>query len=146
MSDPVTVIPSEFPQGVVIASNRFLEVGDFVSSPSGEYRAGLNEEGNLILEDTSFNVIWSAGITGGHRAYMQSDGNLIVRNRDRRALWTSKTYDRDGAVLVVDDGGQIAVMDGQTPVWLDGVPRGTYKGPSSANLDFPVRGIFYYPW
>ena len=100
----------------------------------------------MVLQDRSSNNIWTAGTSGGYRVYMQSDGNVIVRDRSNRALWTSRTYNNRGATLVVDDGGRIAVMKDGTPMWLDGIPRGTYTGPSSSDLTFPTRGIFYYPW
>jgi hypothetical protein len=33
-----------------------------------------------------------------------------------------------------------------TILWMDGVPRQIYRGPSSPDLKFPVRGMFYYAW
>lgn len=144
--DPDGLSPNDIPQGVVLASNRFLDRGDFVASPSGDYLVGLDQSGNFILEDKSFNIIWSTKTQGADRVYLQSDGNLIVRNANRQALWTSRTYGNDGAVLVVDDSGRIAVMHGSNTVWLQGIPRGTYTGPPAYDLTFPTRGIFYYPW
>jgi hypothetical protein len=47
---------------------------------------------------------------------------------------------------VVDDGGFAAVIQGDIPLWLEGIPRGTYTGQSSQNLAFPIRAAFYYPW
>jgi hypothetical protein len=87
-----------------------------------------------------------AGVSGGYRCYMQSDGNVIVRDGDNKAKWTSHTSLNAGAHLAVDDGGRIAVISGMTPLWLDGVPRGQYKGASSNGLLFPGRGLLYYPW
>lgn len=77
--------------------------------------------------------------------FLQSDGNVIVRRSNNQAIWTSQTYDHAGAHLVVDDGGRIAVTEGSYAIWLNGIPRGKYVGPPAANLEFPVRGIFYYP-
>jgi hypothetical protein len=77
---------------------------------------------------------------------MQSDGNLIVKDVENRIKWTSHTSYSAGAHLAVNDGGGIAVISGTNPVWLDGIPCGQYKGPSSNDLSFPIRGLFYYPW
>jgi hypothetical protein len=77
--------------------------------------------------------------------FVQSDGNVIVRRSNNQAIWTSQTYDHAGAQLVVDDGGRIAVAEGNLAIWLEGIPRGTYTGRPSMNLEFPVRGMFYYP-
>jgi hypothetical protein len=77
--------------------------------------------------------------------FVQSDGNAILRGTDNKAVWSSKTYGHPGAELVVDDGGRIAVTVGTLAIWLDGIPRGIYTGRPNANLQFPVRGMFYYP-
>ena len=78
---------------------------------------------------------------------MQNDGNLIIRDFDNKSLWTTHTSGNDGASFVITDGGQVAVVYGNTPVWLHGVPRGTYRRPpASENLQYPIRGAFYYPW
>ena len=107
---------------------------------------GLDSRGVLVLQDKDFNTIWACEVGGGDRVFMQTDGNLIIRNRDGRALWVSETSGNDGSILVVDDAGRVAVMNDETPIWLSGIPRGRYTGPSSTDLSFPARGIFYYPW
>lgn len=108
---------------------------------------GLSNNGDLILQDRYSNTIWAAGATNGFRCYMQDDGNLIVRDDQYRAQWTAHTSGNNGARLVVDDSGRIAVIHGVTPLWIQGIPRGTYKRPSRTNdLQFPIRGAFYYPW
>jgi hypothetical protein len=132
---------------VVLDSGNFFERNSFVSSPSGAYRAGLTNSGDFVLQDGGFNTIWSAGISGGHRCFMQTDGNLIVRDSSNSALWDSRTSNNHGARLIVDDGGRIAVEHGSTPLWMSGLPRGLYQRPAaSEDLQFPVRGAFYYPW
>jgi hypothetical protein len=135
-----------FPEAVVLSSNQHLSRNQFVFSPSGAYKVGLTNGGDLVLQDSDSRSIWTAGVSGGYRCYMQSDGNLIIRDADNKAKWTSNTYNNAGARLAVDDGGRIAVILGTTSLWLHGVPRGQYNGPSSSDLLFPVRGVFYYPW
>eukprot|EP00934_Nitzschia_sp_Nitz4_P008058 Nitzschia sp. Nitz4//scaffold50_size126154//27074//29534//NITZ4_003673-RA/size126154-processed-gene-0.32-mRNA-1//1//CDS//3329553662//8048//frame0 len=137
----------EFPYAVAIASNNRLEKGEFVSSPSNAYKVGLTNSGSLVLQDSSGSTIWSSETDGeGHRAYVQGDGNMIIRKSNNKAVWTSETYDHAGAQLIVDDAGRIAVAEGYDAVWLDGLPRGSYNGPPSASLEFPIRAMFYYPW
>ena len=90
-------------------------------------------------------IVWSAGTAlNGYRLYVQSDGNVIVRTSSKQAIWTSKTYGHAGAQLVVDDGGRLAVAEGDLAIWIQGIPRGTYSGRPATNLQFPIRGIFYY--
>ena len=77
---------------------------------------------------------------------MQSDGNAIVRSQGGSALWRTKTDGNRGARMVVDDGGQIAIVHTENHrVWLDGIPR-QYSVPSRRVLEYPLRGMFYYPW
>ena len=77
---------------------------------------------------------------------MQNDGNLILRGANNKSKWTTHTRQNPGSRFIVADGGRVAVVHGTTPLWMDGVPRGKYTGPSSENLKFPCRGAFYYPW
>jgi hypothetical protein len=145
--DPRIGVRTTFPQSVVLSSNQKLERGEFVLSPNGKFKVGLTSDGDLVLQEDSSRTIWNAKVSGGYRCYMQRDGNVVVRqSSNNKVLWSSHTYNNPDAVLVVDDGGRIAVMHGITPLWSDGIPRGVYNGPSSSDLSFPVRGVFYYPW
>lgn len=136
------------PQAVVLEENQYLQPGDFVISPSGEFSVGLDRSGNFLLKDKTSRLIWSANTSRATRVFMQSDGNLIVKDSRNQALWSSRTYGNKGATLVVDDGGRIAIVKESTAVWFAGVPRCDVLESSSSNssLSFPVRGIFYYPW
>jgi hypothetical protein len=132
---------------VVLWPNDFLERNQFVKSPSGRYRVGLTPSGHFVLQDSSFTIIWSAGISGGERCFMQADGNLVIRGIDNSPLWDTCTTNNDGARLIVDNGGRIGVVHGSTPLWMNGLPRGIYQTPdASEDLQFPIRGAFYYAW
>jgi len=125
-----------------------LERGEFVSSPSGAYKAGVTNGGNFVLQDRDSRTIFESGTNNGYRLYMQSDGNLILRSQSGSARWVSRTYNNRGASFVLDDGGQISIVSAihGAVVWLDGVPRGSYNGAPNSDVTYPIRGIFYYPW
>ena len=147
---PAPPAPQTYPESVVLNPGASFSRGDahFLSSPSKAYKVGLSNKGDFVLQYSSGKGIWSAGILNGENCFMQSDGNLLVRDEAHKVLWTSHTGIK-GARLVVDDAGQLSVMKGKTPIWMAGVPRGTYqKPPASENLPFPrsTRGAFYYPW
>jgi hypothetical protein len=144
--EPPVGVRTSFPESIVLSSNQKLERGEFVSSPNGKFKVGLTSAGDLVLQDDRSRTIWNAEVSNGFRCYMQRDGNVIVRKSNDKPLWTSHTYNNPGARLVVSDGGRIAIIHGNTPLWSDGIPRGVYNGPSSSDLSFPVRGVFYYPW
>ena len=160
-SSPPT-LPSPNPsqsgsKSVVVRSNQFLERGEFYSSPSGRYKVGLtSDDGQLVLikvgdrnggADETTTVVWSSGVSGGVKCFVQADGNVIVRDSNQNAKWSTETHGNPGAELVVTDQGQIALVDQSTDtaIWLQGVPRTTYQGPSSDDMTFPIRGAFYYP-
>jgi hypothetical protein len=139
--------PSDFDRVVVLKSNSRLNRGDYVESPSGDYKVGLTSGGNFVLRDKNSETIWSSGTDDGYRLYMQGDGNLILRTSSGSSRWKSNTYNNKGARFYLDDGGQMTVVSSKhgEAVWLDGVPRGKYTRPSSEDLTYPLRGTFYYP-
>jgi hypothetical protein len=139
--------PSDFDRVVVLKSDSRLDRGDYVESPSGDYKVGLTNGGNLVLQDKNSKIIWSSGTNDGYRLFMQSDGNLILRTSSGSSRWMSGSHNNRGAQFVLDDGGQISVVSAihKATVWLDGVPRGSYTRASSADLTYPLRGTFYYP-
>jgi Glycosyl hydrolase family 99 len=135
------------PSSIVLNSNSYMEPGAYVYSPNRQYKSGLSETGNFVLTDKLGNILWSTETGGGVRLFLQSDGNLVLKDTSKQTVWKSQTHANEGAVLVVDDAGMISIVSNAgTKVWLNGIPRGSYNGPSSADLTFPTRGIFYYPW
>ncbi|KAG7336968.1 D-mannose binding lectin [Nitzschia inconspicua] len=139
------------PESVVLYPNEFLERGEFRASPGKKFRAGLSATGDFVLQDLQINpdksplLIWSAGTTGGTSLIMQTDGNLIVRDANRQGVWSTKTQNNPTAKLFIDDSGQIALKDGSNRLWLGGLPRDYYNHSKPTDLEFPIRGTFYYP-
>jgi hypothetical protein len=136
----------DFKESVVLNPRQSLLKDRFFSSPSGNYKVGLNAVGNLVFQDSVERTIWDAKVSGGVEAYMQPDGNFVVRDSSQQLIWTTHTSGNSGARLVIDDGGRLSVVLGSTLIWMEGIPRGKYSGPPSADLLFPLRGLFYYPW
>lgn len=137
-----------FAEKVVLNSLEKLPRGEFVLSPDERYQIGLNDVGDLVLQDLSDQTtIWSANVEECAAATMQKDGNFVLRDGNNKLIWTTHTSKNPGARLVIDDGGRLSIMVGRTPIWMEGIPRGVYNGRSSSpSLQFPLRGIFYYPW
>jgi len=100
------------------------------------------DESSSILKTKT---IWNAGVQGGVEVYLQTDGNLVIKNSNGK-VWSSGTHKHNNATLIVDDGGRIGVRFMESLIWMQGKPQGTYRGPSSEDLSFPVRGVFYYAW
>lgn len=99
----------------VLAGGGRIELypGQFVCSPSGTYRFGMDSTGDLGLWKNG-NKKWSAGTGGGdggsdNYAKLREDGTLIVRNSEQ-VLWLSNTSSSSGSsyqgstIEVHDDG------------------------------------------
>eukprot|EP00536_Pseudo-nitzschia_multiseries_P011868 jgi/Psemu1/30342/gm1.30342_g len=138
---------------VILKSNgRLLERDHFVSSPNGHYEVGLDSStGKLIIRTAkNYDEVWTLKdkngdeVTNISKIYMQADGNLVMKSSSGQGLWNSETSKNEGGSFRINDDGQISVNFKGTSLWIDGLPREIYSGPPSTNLEFPVRGFFYY--
>lgn len=146
--------PTSKPYSVVLATNdRLIDRGQFVSSPNGQYTVGLDPNGKLILRRGKNNdKVWTLMDKNGEeisnvsRMYMQSDGNLVLKTSSNKGLtmWSSETSNNLGSEFRIDDGGQLSINFQGASLWIDGLPQKIYTGPSSSDLNFPIRGFFYY--
>ncbi len=146
---------------VVLHPNESLNAGQFRYSPNGRFKVGLTEDnGDLVLMEVHQSVervMWAASRDSGSNwvsssnplCFLQTDGNLVLRDaQTRTTIWMTRTHGNSQALLVLDDSGRIAIRssnDSRTVLWMEGVPRQQYVGPSSDNMVFPIRGAFYYP-
>mmetsp|Transcript_43062 Transcript_43062/g.104190 ORF Transcript_43062/g.104190 Transcript_43062/m.104190 type:complete len:859 (+) Transcript_43062:349-2925(+) len=136
-----------FDSNVVLTPRASIPRDRFIASPGNKFRVGLQGDGNFVFQRVSDSkTLWASGTSGGVEAYMQPDGNFVIRDAQRNVLWTTHTSKNNGARLEIDDGGRLALMKGKTSIWVQGIPRGTYTGPSSPDLQYPLRTTFYYPW
>jgi hypothetical protein len=141
----------DFPATTILKGNENFGRGQFAESPNNRFKVGLNSQGNLIMLDGNKEV-WRLqdknrrDITNIDKASMQKDGNLVLRESSGKLRWDSETSNNNGSEFQVDDGGQLKVVYRGTVLWMDGIPRQIYRGPSSPDLTFPVRGMFYYAW
>ncbi|KAL3944499.1 MAG: hypothetical protein SGBAC_001420 [Bacillariaceae sp.] len=145
--------PAQYPKTIVLQSRQFLQRGEFVSSPSREYRVGLSNIGEFVLLDSADNEIWKPDATGARDVYLQADGNLVMRDSNGDSLWSTKSSTSSASLFALDDGGIIGLLQTfrtsteSTYVWMKGVPRGKYNGqPQGSAISYPIRGAFYYPW
>lgn len=148
--NPLPNGPDDKPYSVVLASGeQVLERERFVSSPNGRFKVGVNSAGQLILQRGNTKV-WTLTdkygdqVSNISRMYMQADGNLVLKTSSNKGLWNSETSKNFGSEFRIDDGGQLSVNFQGANLWMDGLPRNTYSGPSSPDLNFPLRGYFYY--
>lgn len=114
-------------------------------------------QGDAVIWRVNSGNIMNINATATTTLFMQSDGNVVLRAANFTTLWTTNSGKNWGAYLILDNDGQVAiVLDEEGPngediitrLWYDGRPKGFYPKtpPTRQNLEFPVRGIFYYPW
>ena len=99
-----------------------LFAGQQLASPSGRYRAVMQNDGNLVVYAPDGRVLAATGTYGsGNRLAMQTDGNLVVYRADGRALWDTRTWGVQGAHLEMQDNGDLVVWAGDgRAVWSTG--------------------------
>ena len=73
------------------------------TSPSGAYQLKFQNDGNLVLRDSSGDDLWSTGTSGlgAVTATMQADNNLVLRDSSGASVWASGTsYGTSNGVCV----------------------------------------------
>jgi hypothetical protein len=92
---------------------------DALTSPNGFYRLVQQSDSNLILYDLKEGKpLWTPGLLSIHRTLMQSDGNLVSYGQDGKALWASGTDGNQGAILVLQDDGNLLIYRDQRVLWV----------------------------
>jgi hypothetical protein len=110
--------------GSQIVEGQALYPGQWLTSPNGEYRVGLQGDGNLVLSDMALSppvAFWATGTDGyaPKAAYVQNDGNFVLYNVASRPIWASNTVGWAGVVVSAGDDGALHI-DGGYPYWGTG--------------------------
>jgi hypothetical protein len=63
---------AKFGEKVVLHPLESLQKGNWVSSPTGSYKVGLNLDGDFLFQDSADRTIWRANVQGGGRSTMLS--------------------------------------------------------------------------
>ncbi|MFD7094638.1 hypothetical protein [Streptomyces xanthophaeus] len=102
----------------IITGTAGLNRGEAWYSPDRQTVLVQQTDGHVVLYHQG-RAIWTAvGSYGyGNTFYMQADGNLVSYDAAMRPLWNSGTHRHPGAHLAVQNGGNIAVYYGGTPIW-----------------------------
>jgi len=123
-----------------------LTPGKYLMSQNGFYKLIMQTDGNLVLYNAS-GALWSSKTQGTNfYSIMQSDGNWVVTNPVNRAdVWDSKTFGNPGAVLRVQDDGNVVIYVGKTPIWSRSVvgyvtTTGPDGAPGMSTPNLPPKG------
>ncbi len=104
-----------------LLTSEALQAGVQRCSENREYQLRMTADGDLVLSKGNV-LLWSAGTCCGadNHAKMQADGNLVVYNGSGTALWSSKTADKAGATLTVENNGSAVIRQSGVVVWSVG--------------------------
>lgn len=93
-----------------LLNGQLMGRGDSLVSQNGSHRAVLQTDGNVVVYGPS-GPVWATGTGLTSYLFMQRDGNLVLYESSwvMQALWHTRTGDRSGTFLVLDDDGILTV-------------------------------------
>ncbi|WP_175778426.1 protease pro-enzyme activation domain-containing protein [Burkholderia anthina] len=114
-----------------------LEPGQILYSPSKNHELVMQNDGNLVLYNTTRGTaVWNSGTFGNAGAYaaFQTDGNFVVYGASGRALWASST---NGVAvrqfLAVQDDGNMVIYRTYVPIFATGTGTTGYTSSSTGS-------------
>ncbi|MFE7559996.1 hypothetical protein [Kitasatospora sp. NPDC057500] len=127
---PAAAAPASDADQTVIRATAGLSRGQSWSSPDGSTVLHQQYDGHVVLYKNGV-AIWTAvGTYGvGTYFYVQDDGNLTAYDAAWRPLWESRTGRHPGAYLAIQNGGNLVVYYGGTPLWWSNYRPGGGTGP-----------------
>ena len=136
------------PRGSSLANNQTLNMGAYLTSPNGNYKAIMQNDGNFVMYQGTAggSAVWASGVVPGvgngpYRAVMQVDGNFVIYQGtgEGTAIWASGVVpgigngpyhagmQNDGNFVVYQGTGRHAIWSiNDIPYFYGnaGIPRG----------------------
>ncbi len=103
-----------------LQSGAMLLQGQSINSDDGRFLLTLQEDGNVVLYDTSnWGVVWQTNTprTQGAIFMLGPDGNLALYDPQFHPLWATNTAGHPNAQLSVQSDSNLVLYDGNTPIW-----------------------------
>lgn len=124
----------------VITGTTGLNRGEAWYSPDRRTMLIQQYDGHVVLYRDNV-AIWTAvGSYGyGNTFYMRADGNLVSYDAAMRPLWNSATDHHWGAHLAIQNGGNLVVYYGSTPLWWSNFRPGGPVDPGDDCTPRPGR-------
>jgi hypothetical protein len=100
--------------------NDTLIPGQSVFSPSGNFFATLQGDGNFVVYRAGNNTaLWASNTPGkgGTKLIMQADGNLVLYTGGGQPIWASNTGGKGQSFARMQDDGNFVVYIQGAPTW-----------------------------
>ncbi|MEW2137245.1 hypothetical protein AB0892_11670 [Streptomyces sp. NPDC005409] len=124
----------------VITGTTGLNRGEAWYSPDRRTMLVQQYDGHVVLYRDNVAIWTAAGSYGyGNTFYMQADGNLVSYDAAMRPLWNSRTDHHWGAHLAIQNGGNMVVYYGSTPLWWSNFRPGGPVDPGDDCSPTPGR-------
>jgi hypothetical protein len=121
--------------GSTLGNGNDMKEGQCLTSPSGQYRAHLQTDGNLIVFKSPNAIVWQTNSAnkgvGPYRLLMQKENNLVTYDSKMLAVWWDIARVRPGPATVTmqDDGNLVIYVNGIAAwSWMTGVISGDTLG------------------
>lgn len=138
--NPPPTLPTARPGWML--SGDVLYANQSLASESGEFVLWMQDDGNLVLYGPE-GPLFATGTNGrGVQVEMQYDGNVVVYDASHHPVWATGTQGNEGAVMVVQDDGNLVVyaVDFATPLWASrdaGAPQPSPGAPENPDGSGP---------
>jgi hypothetical protein len=101
-----------------LASGAQLVSGQTIISCTGGYSLRLMGNGNLVMYDSSGNVLFQTATANGSVLRMQTDGNLVLATASNALAYQTGTFGQAGAFLAVQSDGNLVIYSKWgLPLW-----------------------------
>jgi len=111
-----------------LSAGHSLTGGQILWSPSHQYYASFQTDGNLVVYGPTGAATWNSGTygQGGTELRMQTDGNLVIYTPSVSAVWSTATWNSGSSnrLVMQDDGRLVLYTGGDLPVWINGTRTG----------------------
>lgn len=106
-------IAGKLESGEVLKSWRSFGIKDFLLKCTAHDLIFIRGNDKHVIWETD---VWRWG-TAIAKCVMQGDGNLVLYSKSGKALWSTGTQGHPGAMLRIQDGGNIYVRDDNYYYW-----------------------------
>jgi|SRR5579862_73926 len=111
------------PESATLGPGQALTANQTISSPNGHFQLAYQDDGNLVLYDTTDPdnalPLWTSNTADNNPgvAVMQTDGNFVIYDGNGNAKWATFTDGTQGSFLTMQNDGNLVLYNGASALW-----------------------------